>query len=182
MDLGTIFLLIGPKGSGKSHIGSLFESKFGIKFVRVENWALEIIKDRSVNDDAYIREIFDVIEEGIREEMATYKNLVFESTGLSSHFDKMLKQLQDDFHVITIQVQADRELCLRRLKSRDQSVHVRVSDEQVGVINKLIADKEIKTDFVIDNNADAPLSLETQIRRVLMDKDFILAQRLSNSL
>ena len=180
MNLGTIFLLIGPKGSGKSHIGSVFESKFGIKFVRVENWAMEIKKDRTVDNDDYIREVFDVIEEGIREEVSTHKSLVFESTGLSSHFDQLLKNLYTDFHIVTIKVHADNNLCLQRIKLRDQSMHVNVSDEHVEKINRMIVDKAIPTDFSIDNNDDASLSLETQIRSILMDKDQVLAKRISN--
>lgn len=180
MGMGTIFLLIGPKGSGKSHIGSLFESRFGIKFVRVENWAMEIKKDRTVDNDDYIREVFDVIEEGIREEISTHKSLVFESTGLSIYFDNLFKNLQADFHIITIKVRADSDLCLQRIKRRDQSIHVNVSDEHVTAINRMITDKAIPTDFIIDNNDDASLSLETQIRGLLMDKDQVLAKRISN--
>lgn len=34
-----IYVLVGPKGSGKSFIGELFDRYFHIHFVRVEDWA-----------------------------------------------------------------------------------------------------------------------------------------------
>lgn len=40
----NIILLIGQKGSGKSFIGNIFEKEFGIKFIRVEDWAKHIKK------------------------------------------------------------------------------------------------------------------------------------------
>ena len=44
-----ILLLIGQKGSGKSFIGTIIEKNFGIKFVRVEDWAKQIMKDMAVD-------------------------------------------------------------------------------------------------------------------------------------
>jgi shikimate kinase len=32
----TVVMLIGPKGSGKTHIGTVLEKRKGIKFLRVE--------------------------------------------------------------------------------------------------------------------------------------------------
>ena len=47
-----IFLLIGQKGSGKSFIGTLMDKEFGINFIRVEDWAKKIRKDRDVDNEA----------------------------------------------------------------------------------------------------------------------------------
>mgnify|MGYP001825899733 CR=1 FL=1 len=58
-----IYLLIGPKGSGKSLIGTLFEKHFNIKFYRVENWVLEIKRDWDVIDEEYIKiGLFELID------------------------------------------------------------------------------------------------------------------------
>ena len=58
----TIYLLIGPKGSGKTYIGSLF-NEMGVEFVRVEDWAKELKGSRDVTDKSYIDEIFRLIED-----------------------------------------------------------------------------------------------------------------------
>src|SRR5437868_6515393 len=135
MTRNTIYLLIGTKGSGKSFIGTLMEKEFGVKFIRVEDWAKAVKNNREVDDESYIREVFEVIEKGIRDSALQYPKLVFESTGITPYFDKMLKSLQRDFKVITIKVMADDSLCLHRVKTRDQSIHINVSDDQVIAIN-----------------------------------------------
>ncbi len=58
-----ILLLIGPKGSGKTFIGTLIQKEFHIDFVRVEEWVLKVRKDRNLDDPDYISEVFKVIEE-----------------------------------------------------------------------------------------------------------------------
>lgn len=48
----TIYLLIGPKGSGKTHIGTVLNTHFGMHFVRVENWAKAVRRERAEDDTA----------------------------------------------------------------------------------------------------------------------------------
>ena len=83
-----IYLLIGPKGSGKSFIGTLMDHTFGIHFIRVEDWAKAVKKDRQVDNPFYLAEVFQAIEHGVREVLKQYDQVVFESTGLSAYFDR----------------------------------------------------------------------------------------------
>jgi len=161
-----VFLLIGQKGSGKSYIGKLFEEEFGIKFIRVEDWAKRIKKDRAVNNEDYIRQVFEEIEVGIRNELEANDRVVFESTGLTEFFDKMLSNLKSDFEVVTIGVFAESKLCLERVRTRDQSIHINVSDEQVTMINQKVIEKNMKTDFKILNNDENDDLLE-QIKNIV---------------
>lgn len=50
--------------------------------------------------------------------------LVFESTGLTDSFDRMLHNLQLKFRVVIIKVEAGDSLYLECVKTRDQSIHV----------------------------------------------------------
>lgn len=147
----TIYLLIGQKGSGKTYIGSLF-NEMGVEFVRVEDWAKELKGSRDVTDKSYIDEIFRLIEGRLTEKMEQTESLVFESTGLTDSFDRMLHNLQQKFRVVLIKVEADDSLCLDRVKTRDQSIHVNVSDEQVNMINSLVRQKEFDFDYAINNS------------------------------
>lgn len=162
-----IFLLIGPKGSGKSFIGTLFNKYYDIEFLRVENWLLGIKKERSLNNPEYIRESFQIIEEGVRKSLNKSDKLVFESTGLSSSFDSMLKSLRHDYKVVTIRINTDLEICLQRIKSRDQSIHINVSDDQVEEINTAITLKNLKTEFTINNNNKTVIELKRDIYKIL---------------
>lgn len=147
----TIYLLIGPKGSGKSYIGQLMEKHYGIRFLRVEDWALQIKRDRAVDNETYLKEVFAAIEAGVRKELELKRPVVFESTGLTGFFDSMLENLKRDYTVQTIAITTDPTICLERVRSRDQSIHINVSDAQVSEINARVFQKQIKTDFIIDN-------------------------------
>ena len=164
----TIYLLVGPKGSGKSYIGSLIDNQFSVKFLRVEDWARSVKKDRDVFDKEYVKEVFRAIENGIRKQLDEHDKIVFESTGLSEDFDTMLHSLRSDFDVKTIGVIADDKLCLERVKSRDQSIHVNVSDEQVRKINAEVKAKGMKTDFAIRNNDKTDMELIEALQGILM--------------
>ena len=163
----VIYLLIGPKGSGKSYIGTLFEKHFGIKFVRVENWVKTIRENRKIDDESYIKEVFNIIEKGIRLEISEVNNLVFESTGISEYFDEMISLLRKDFKIITININTDPTICLIRVKSRDSSIHINVSDEEVIEINKKVSEKRMLSDFMIVNNDKVENQLFADIKRIL---------------
>ncbi|MBT31966.1 MAG: hypothetical protein CMO01_20090 [Thalassobius sp.] len=167
MENKTIYLLLGQKGSGKTFIGYLFEKHFQIKFIRVEDWAKQIKKDRQIDNESYLAEVFSAIEKGIRTTLTECDQLVFESTGLTIYFDQMLSNLKRDYKVVTIQILADPNLCLNRVKTRNQSIHINVSDDQVNAINTQVLQKQFETDFIIDNNQQTEGAIKTMIAEIL---------------
>jgi shikimate kinase len=163
----TIFLLIGPKGSGKSFIGTLFEKHFNVHFVRVEDWAKEVKKKRNIENETYVQEVFIAIEEGIKRALDDRDALVFESTGLTEHFDRMLANLKAAFHIVLIKIEAPLEICLTRVRTRDPSIHIDVSDNQVNKINELVRQKDWEFDFVMENSNATAEELRSQIEEIL---------------
>lgn len=162
-----IYLLIGQKGSGKSHIGSLMDRELGIPFIRVEDWAREVKRHRAVDNEEYLQQVFEVIEQGIRDRLPAAGQLVFESTGLTVYFDRMLQRLQQDFKVVTIGVQVAGATCLQRVKTRDGSMHINVSDEQVLMINDKVRERGLATDFVIHNETTTDRELVDALEGIL---------------
>ncbi|GIL22983.1 MAG: hypothetical protein BroJett042_14960 [Bacteroidota bacterium] len=163
----TVYLLIGQKGSGKSFIGKLFEKNFGIKFIRVEDWAKGIKKERAVDNEEYLMQVFDEIEIGIRNCLKESDKLVFESTGLTQYFDRMIQNLNQDFKVTTIGVYADSTTCLGRVKSRDQDIHINVSDDQVLMINEKVRQRNYKTDYLIINENKSEAELINEVANIV---------------
>lgn len=47
----TVYLLIGPKGSGKSYIGNLIENELGIKFLNVEEFFIDLLENPDKLDE-----------------------------------------------------------------------------------------------------------------------------------
>ncbi len=146
-----IILLVGPKGSGKSYIGSLIRENFNYTFLRVESWVKQMRNGRSVDDPGYLSEVFETIELGVRNALETEKKVVFESTGLTEYFDVMLTNLRRDFQVIIIGIVANAELCRNRVAALDQSIHINVSDEELHLINAHVRQKSIECDHHIIN-------------------------------
>lgn len=167
MKTKSIILLIGQKGSGKSYIGSLLERVYGITFIRVEDWAKEGKRDRDVENEVYLNEVFKVIEDGIRNYLDKKDTVVFESTGLTDFFDRMLEQLRNDYKVITIGVHADHKLCLERVKTRDQKIYINVSDHQVNMINERVRQRRLRTDFQIQNDSSTEKDLIDRLSQIL---------------
>lgn len=163
-----IFLLIGPKGSGKTFKGTIFKKHFNIDFIRLEDWFLDLkIGTADIRDDNYVRQSFQIIEKGIREAVHERDSLVFESTGLTVHFNNMLLSLKSDFTLVTIKINTDIDLCLKRVQERDQSIHINISDEQVEKINSMTALKHHNTDFTIDNSDKSVDDLIEEIKKII---------------
>ncbi|OFY34722.1 MAG: hypothetical protein A2W91_20650 [Bacteroidetes bacterium GWF2_38_335] len=167
MNKKEIYLLIGQKGSGKSFVGKIFNDEFNVKFIRVEDWVRQIRKDQDVFSETYLKQVFETIEKGIREALLEIDRLVFESTGLSSYFDKMLEGLKKDFHVTTIGIYADSKICLNQVRARDKTIHINISDDQVSLINEKVKARNLLTDFRIDNETKTEKELIREIRTIL---------------
>lgn len=165
-----IILLIGQKGSGKSFIGSLLESEFNVKFIRVENWAKEIKRDRNIDDKKYLEEVFKTIGKGVKQEANSYDRICFESTGLTLQFDKMLENLRKEFNVVTIKIACDSEVCIERIKSRDRNIHINVSDNEIKRINAEVIRRNYKTDFKLQNDSKSKDELKKELNVILKEK------------
>jgi len=162
-----IILLIGPKGSGKSLIGTLMADHSAFVFVRVETWALDVRRDRPADDPEYVSDVFARIEAGLRETLQQTPGVVFESTGLTDAFDQMLTRLQADFQVALIGIRASDVVCLERIRTRDASIHIPVSDHLIADINRQVREKQIPVDLEIVNEGKELSELTAKIRQVL---------------
>ena len=82
----TVYILIGPKGCGKSYVGTLLERELGLKFLRVEPLALAYIEQFGLPEGGLNRDGFDLEESAIHEILTTEKSVIFEATGSSIYF------------------------------------------------------------------------------------------------
>lgn len=163
----NIFLLIGAKGSGKSFIGELFDRHFGITFIRVEDLAKQIKSDNEDDNERFIEKFFLDVEKLILALLEKLDSLVFESTGLTDDFDKMIVNLQSLHNVVVIGVKADADTCLSRIRTRDQSIHIKISEDQVIKINAQVLKKNHNCDMIIDNNNKTEEELVDEIKTIV---------------
>jgi hypothetical protein len=69
--------------------------------------------------------VFETIGHEIREELRQTDKIVFESRGLTDYFDKMFRNSKKDFSVVPNKILVDEEICLQRVKTRDQSIQMK---------------------------------------------------------
>lgn len=142
----VLYILIGPKGSGKTYIGSRIEQLTGIKFLRVEPLWLQLAE----GEDGWGR-----VEREIDDLFRQHDKVVIESLGAGAGFNHMYASLKTKYQVKLIKVETDLEECLRRVRDRDNANHIPVSDEKVREYNRIAASVNHPWDAVIDNNGPA---------------------------
>lgn len=141
----TIILLIGPKGSGKTHIGTLCESLAGVRFLRVEPiWLAHKGAPYSV--------VVAAIASRVKQMSETAEVIVLESLGLGEPFTLLLAAMRDAFVVKFVKVKAPLEVCATRVRTRDQSLHIPVSDENLQAYNSMAARVELDWDLTLANH------------------------------
>ncbi len=165
-DIKTVYILVGPKGAGKSYIGSLIEQQYNIPFIRLEDWALRIKNNRALDNETYLREASYIVEKGIIQAMKTHNELIHETTGLSHYYDLLLGRLKTKYAVTVIGIKAGTEICSRRILEREFGKPLTFSPGELDRINVAVAAKDYKVDFEILNENKNEQQLKEELREI----------------
>jgi len=144
----TVLVLVGPKGSGKTHIGTLLQRRAGVTFLRVEPIFLEVMKD---GGDFEARG-FERVAAAVEQEFAKTDVVTMESTGASEHSGRLLDTLRSRHRVLLVAVRAPLDICRERVRTRDSADHIAVSDDRVDEVNRRAALVSLPWDLEIDNS------------------------------
>lgn len=139
----TLFMLIGPKGSGKTHIGTLVNQHTDIVFLRVEPIWLGLKPD----EDGW-----EKVEAVIDAMFQKHDKVMIESLGVGEGFTKFHASLAEKYSIKLIRVYADLETCFTRVKTRNNAEYIAVSDDKVTEFNKIAATVTYDWDLEINNN------------------------------
>ena len=124
----TVIMLIGPKGSGKTHIGTVIEKKANIPFLRVEPIWLSL----GPGIDGW-----NEVELAVDAVLAGADSVVIESLGVSDGFQRLRKNLASKYDIKFVRVVASLKTCLRRVRRRDKANRIPVSDGEVEKYNRI---------------------------------------------
>lgn len=145
-----VIVLVGLKGAGKTHLGSLWENCCGVRFLRVERLWLSLLP----GEDGWAE-----VEKAIHRILECEERVVIESLGGSDGFNRLIAALSSRYRTLFVRVRASIETCAKRVKNRDSKEHLAVSDEQVDSYNQRAArvelpwHMEICNEPFIDDNA-----------------------------
>lgn len=141
-----LYMLIGPKGAGKTHIGTLLHQHTEIQFIRVEAIWLNLQPEENG---------WQKVEQVIDETFKSYDKVMIESLGAGEEFARFHAALEKKYITKMIRVYADLDTCLTRVKSRNSADHIPVSDDKVEQYNQIAAKVVYDWDLEINNNAPA---------------------------
>ena len=148
-----VFIIVGPKGSGKTHIGTLLEKEIGLKFLSVEKLGLENGKKSKLSGYERIKESFHEEEAEIDLILGREDALSFEATGSCEYFFTALERLRSKDAVKLIRIVSPLETCSRRIRQRDANAHLPVSEAMITTINEKAIKVKLDWDLTIDNSA-----------------------------
>jgi shikimate kinase len=143
----VLYMLIGPKGSGKTHIGKLVGRETGIAFLQVEPLWLSL----QPGEDGWKK-----VEEAIDDMFKKHDKVMIESLGAGEGFRGLYQSLAQKYSIRMIRVVADLGTCLARVRTRSAVDHIAVSDDKVIAYNRVAAGLCYTWDLEIDNNLPVP--------------------------
>lgn len=154
----VIYLLVGPKGAGKTYLGVRMERELGMTFVRVEPIWLQVAREIGADapdfDECGQQRVLDAIQI----ELPQGFSIVLESTGTAPWFGVFLAKLGQLAEVRPVRVTAPAELCIDRVRTRDRSQHIAVSDDDVALINRIAAGVELPWYYEVENGTPSDAS------------------------
>lgn len=135
----TLFILVGPKGASKTHIGTLVNAQMAIKFLPVEPIWIDYLKN-----GAEIDRLFE-----------SNNKVMIESLGAGEGFAWLHKSLKNKYQIKFIKVESALDKCLERVRNRESTTHIPISADKVEEYNKIAAQVSYNWNLVIDNNSPA---------------------------
>ena len=147
-----IILLVGPKGAGKTTLAARMEREFGFAFVRVEAIWMELAKEVEPTAPQFDVEGQLRVMDAVRQCLWAQSTVVLESTGTAPWFGHQLEQLGALAPLFLVQVKAPLSVCAGRVRQRDTSFHIDVSDDRIAEINAIAAQVDLDWDLAVFND------------------------------
>ena len=147
-----LILLIGPKGSGKSHAGRILEASRGVHFFHVEPlWMAYYAECRGANRQPTIAEGIETVRPHIVGALARHRNVCIETTGASPEILDELRSLGSAGGTLLVRVHAPFETCLERIASRDPRQQILLDDDAIREVHRRFEGVNLPFDLALEN-------------------------------
>lgn len=149
-----LVVLLGPKGSGKSHIGRVVQRELGVHFFHVEPlWMAYYAECRSAGRTPSLEEGIRAVHPKLSEALASHEHVCVETTGASPEILTDLLTLRPASDTLIVRVNAPLELCLHRIANRDPAHQIPVDTETIEKVYRLSTSVEVCAAITLDNVA-----------------------------
>lgn len=145
-------LLIGPKGSGKSHVGRVLEARLGVHFFHVEPlWLAYHAECEASGRQPAIAEGIARVHPVLDAALDTHAHVCAETTGASAEILEALLSLRPRPEILVARVSAPPEVCRQRIAERDPRHQIPVAAETVRKVHALSESLQLRPDVMVDN-------------------------------
>jgi cytidylate kinase len=149
-----LILLIGPKGSGKTHIGRVLERRLGVHFFHVEpHWMTYHEGCRRAAQEPEIQVGMQRVHPLIARALQRHAHVCVETTGASMEILVGLLTLAPSDSVLKVRVNAPLDLCLHRVATRDSAGQIPMDSGGIWRVHELSVSCDIESDLQVDNRA-----------------------------
>ena len=163
-----LIVLVGPKGSGKSHIGRYLERAFGVRFVNVEPlWMQYYARCERAGRPPDIVEGIGRVHPRIARALRENAPVCVETTGASPEILAALLALAPPPKRIVVRVVAPLELCLERIASRDPTHQIPVDPAIAKQLFRMSVSVPIDADLTLQNVDLSDAALAEHFRALL---------------
>ncbi len=142
----NLYMLIGPKGSGKTYIGRLIAKNSLAVFVEAERIWLNLQDGQSG---------WQAVEEQIDREFSGNDRVFVESLGAGDEFRAFYTSLKAKYLTKMIRISAGLETCLKRVQERGARDQLPIPLGKVAEYNEIAAAVEFDWVLEIDNEGPA---------------------------
>lgn len=163
-----LVLLVGPKGSGKSHIGRMLEQHLGVFFFHVEPlWMSYYVECKAAGRQPVISEGITRVHPLIVDALRTYEHVCVETTGASAEILNDLLSLDHSSKTLVARISAPLDLCLERIAAREQTNQIPMDVESIRKVYALSAAVELQPHLTLENVERTGTEIVSLFRTVL---------------
>jgi shikimate kinase len=161
-------VLVGPKGSGKSHIGRTLQRHMGVHFFHVERlWMRYYAECRDAAREPSIAEGIARVHPRIVDTFGTHEHVCVETTGASPEILGDLLSLAPSSKTLVARVAAPLELCLERIALRNQCNQIPMDVETIRMVYALSSAATVPTDLTLQNKGLGEGEIVSMFRNAL---------------
>ena len=147
-----LILLIGPKGSGKSHIGRLLESACEVHFFHVEpHWMKYHEECATAGSTVSITEGIERVHPAIADALEAYQHVCVETTGASSEILEDLLSFGESVPILLAKIEVPLSLCLERIAIRDPKSQIPMEQAEIRRVYELGQTVVLPFDLTLEN-------------------------------
>lgn len=160
-----IYLILGPKGAGKTTLCNLIEKEFKIKYVSTEKVAIEKFgREVTLNDDK-LKDIFNEVKFQIVKELKNSNSVCFDSTGVFHGFDELYSALKNKYIVKIIRLYASKDICSERVIGRGfKEEHIKFTDEETNEVYDKVENLDLAFEIIFDTETDSPADIINKLK------------------